>query len=150
MTRASRSRRQTTAPSMRTRFSVRSSGRASWLLLPTARSVRRHARLVDYHLHEGCNARAWVCVEVKPDLKLDDPTDIAFITGLNQALTAPQNVLSSELLRDVPPHSVMVGNPARVLCRLEPDDTPDMRRAALEEFGLPLPECWGREREYTS
>ena len=35
--------------------------------LGTARrrvSVRRHARLVDYHLHEGCNARAWVHVEV--------------------------------------------------------------------------------------
>ena len=25
-----------------------------------AHSVRRHARLVDYGLHEGCNARAWV------------------------------------------------------------------------------------------
>ncbi|HEY6169200.1 MAG TPA: putative baseplate assembly protein [Verrucomicrobiae bacterium] len=35
--------------------------------LDTARqriSVRRHARLVDYFLHEGCNARAWVCVEL--------------------------------------------------------------------------------------
>lgn len=35
--------------------------------LATARrriSVRRHARLVDYHLHEGCNARAWVRFEV--------------------------------------------------------------------------------------
>ena len=33
--------------------------------LDTARrriSVRRHARLVDYRMHEGCNARAWVCV----------------------------------------------------------------------------------------
>ena len=31
--------------------------------LKTARrrvSVRRHARLVDYRLHDGCNARAWV------------------------------------------------------------------------------------------
>jgi hypothetical protein len=31
--------------------------------LGTARrrvSVRRHARLVDYHMHDGCNARAWV------------------------------------------------------------------------------------------
>jgi hypothetical protein len=30
--------------------------------LQTARqriSVRRHARLVDYRLHEGCHARAW-------------------------------------------------------------------------------------------
>jgi hypothetical protein len=35
--------------------------------LGTARrrvSVRRHARLVDYRLHEGCNARAWVRLEV--------------------------------------------------------------------------------------
>ena len=37
-------------------------------------SVRRHARLVGYRLHEGCNARAWVCVEVARDvvLPLDD------------------------------------------------------------------------------
>ena len=28
-------------------------------------SVRRHARLVDYHLHEGCNARAWVRLEMQ-------------------------------------------------------------------------------------
>jgi hypothetical protein len=27
------------------------------------RSVRRHARLLDYFLHEGCNARVWVHVE---------------------------------------------------------------------------------------
>jgi len=35
--------------------------------LNTARrriSVRRHARLVDHHLHEGCNARAWVRFEM--------------------------------------------------------------------------------------
>jgi hypothetical protein len=39
--------------------------------LDTAReriSVRRHARLVDYHLHEGCNARAWVTVASDQDL----------------------------------------------------------------------------------
>ena len=35
--------------------------------LGTARrrtSVRRHARLVDYFMHDGCNARVWVQVEV--------------------------------------------------------------------------------------
>ena len=35
--------------------------------LGTARrrvSVRRHARLVDYAMHDGCNARAWVQVDV--------------------------------------------------------------------------------------
>ena len=30
-------------------------------------SVRRHARLVDYALHDGCNARAWVHVKVAAD-----------------------------------------------------------------------------------
>jgi hypothetical protein len=41
--------------------------------LDTARqriSVRRHARLVDYRLHEGCNARAWVSIETDSDLDL--------------------------------------------------------------------------------
>jgi hypothetical protein len=40
--------------------------------LDTARqriSVRRHTRLVDYVLHEGCNARAWVTLWVSQDLK---------------------------------------------------------------------------------
>lgn len=35
--------------------------------LGTARrriSVRRHARTLDYYLHDGCNARAWVVLEV--------------------------------------------------------------------------------------
>lgn len=35
--------------------------------LGTARrrvSVRRHARLLNYRMHDGCNARTWVCVEV--------------------------------------------------------------------------------------
>jgi hypothetical protein len=38
--------------------------------LGTARkrvSVRRHARLLDYPMHDGCNARAWVLVQVESD-----------------------------------------------------------------------------------
>ncbi len=41
--------------------------------LGTARrrvSVRRHAKLVNYEMHEGCNARAWVQVQVKQDVAL--------------------------------------------------------------------------------
>jgi predicted phage baseplate assembly protein len=41
--------------------------------LQTARrrvSIRRHARLVDYRLHEGCNARTWVCLEVSAPVAL--------------------------------------------------------------------------------
>jgi hypothetical protein len=52
--------------------------------LGTARqrvSVRRHARLVDYFMHEGCSARAWVHIRVRPDvnnleLKRDSGTNI--------------------------------------------------------------------------
>jgi hypothetical protein len=31
-------------------------------------SMRRHARLVDYFMHEGCNARVWVQVRVRDDV----------------------------------------------------------------------------------
>ena len=49
-------------------------------------SVRRHARLIDYHLHEGCNARAWIHVAMLADgdepkpLEIV-PRDIFFTTG---------------------------------------------------------------------
>jgi hypothetical protein len=42
--------------------------------LATARqriSVRRHARLVDYAVHEGCNARVLVCLQTGTDQSLD-------------------------------------------------------------------------------
>ena len=44
-------------------------------------SVRRHARLVDYALHEGCNARTWVCVQTDGAVTLE-PGDIWFITQI--------------------------------------------------------------------
>jgi hypothetical protein len=72
--------------------------------LDTARkriSVRRHARLVDYPVHEGCNARAWVCVETDSDLTLA-PGDTFFITGFNETLQAADNVLSEDDLRRIP------------------------------------------------
>lgn len=50
--------------------------------LDTARmriSVRRHARLVDYAMHEGCNARAFVEVRVNGDPHLD-PRGCYFVT----------------------------------------------------------------------
>ena len=46
-------------------------------------SVRRHARLVDYFMHEGCNARAWICVQPSADFLLK-PSDTWFLAGLNQ------------------------------------------------------------------
>ncbi len=58
--------------------------------LNTARqriSVRRHARLVNYFIHEGCNARAWITVHTSDDL--NDPAltyrDIYFTAGPDDA-----------------------------------------------------------------
>ena len=61
--------------------------------LDTARqriSVRRHARLVDYRLHEGCNARAWVCVKTDQDFAVTY-NDIYFITNVSEidSVTGP-------------------------------------------------------------
>jgi hypothetical protein len=75
--------------------------------LGTARqriSVRRHARLVDYALHEGCNARAWLHFEVAGSIAL--PGDrIGFVTGLNQSLATAPKVLAIEDLDKLPASS---------------------------------------------
>ena len=44
-------------------------------------SIRRHARLVDYLLHEGCNARTWVHIDVGVDLTLPQGTPMLTRTG---------------------------------------------------------------------
>lgn len=81
--------------------------------LDTARqriSVRRHARLVDYTMHEGCNARAWLCLEVEGNLNLD-PNDIRFLTGLDEpGLTM---LVSPEQLNRAIPHTYEVFEPVR-------------------------------------
>lgn len=48
-------------------LSYRQDAIATEAYLGTARkriSVRRHARLVDYYMHDGCNARTWAHIEV--------------------------------------------------------------------------------------
>ena len=50
--------------------------------LRTARrriSVRRHARLVDYLMHEGCNARAWVTIGSETDLSSLSLAEMKFV-----------------------------------------------------------------------
>lgn len=52
--------------------------------LGTARlriSLRRHARLVDYAMHEGCNARAWLTIATDAASLTIDPTNILFCTA---------------------------------------------------------------------
>jgi hypothetical protein len=81
--------------------------------LDTARqriSVRRHARLVDYHMHEGCNARAWVCIETDTDL-IRDPKEIFFITGYASVMPTAGAVLSLDNLRQIPAEQYEVFEP---------------------------------------
>jgi hypothetical protein len=70
--------------------------------LDTARqriSVRRHARLVDYRLHEGCNARAWVVVETTEDIELP-AASVAFIGGIDASAPLP-TVLGPSAMSDL-------------------------------------------------
>ena len=67
--------------------------------LGTARqriSVRRHAHLMDYELHEGCNARAWVCVETDSTTPPLKPDDIAFL-ATNEEASRSNRVLTGDL-----------------------------------------------------
>lgn len=76
-------------------------------------SVRRHARLVDYHMHEGCNARAWVCVEISKDQLTLDPNNVYFVTGLNGVLPASSRSLTAQDLDKVPAGRFEVFEPIR-------------------------------------
>jgi len=73
-------------------------------------SIRRHTRLIDYFLHEGCNARTWVAMKTGTDEELD-LGELYFITGFNETLAQEKVVLSQEDLRDVPPHAYEVFEP---------------------------------------
>ncbi len=55
-------------------LSYRQDAVATEAYLETARSrisLRRHALLVDYHVHDGCNARAWVQLQVDGQVFMD-------------------------------------------------------------------------------
>jgi hypothetical protein len=70
-------------------MSYRQDAVATEAYLGTARrriSVRRHARLADYHMHDGCNARAWLQVQVDPTV-----SDPVTLTRGTQVLTAIEN-----------------------------------------------------------
>ena len=52
--------------------------------LGTARrrvSLRRHARLLDYAIHQGCNARCWVSIEVDRDILPIAPSEFVLPSG---------------------------------------------------------------------
>lgn len=83
--------------------------------LATARqriSVRRHARLVDYAMHEGCNARAWIAIDTAGDVSLARD-DVFFVTGHNDALAVSGTVLTVGDLSRVPRGTYEVFEPLR-------------------------------------
>lgn len=73
--------------------------------LETARrriSVRRHARLVDYTMHEGCNARTFVSVETDADLPPIKAGEFFFITGFAAIKARNGRVVAASDLEQVP------------------------------------------------
>jgi len=73
-------------------------------------SVRRHTRLVDYLMHEGCNARAWLCVRTDTNL-LDVPaSSIFFVTGF-ESVPPLGTALTTDQLRVVPAATYEVFEP---------------------------------------
>jgi hypothetical protein len=81
--------------------------------LGTARqriSVRRHARLVDYLMHDGCNARAWLTIWTDIAQRDFDPTQIYFVTPYPGA-PADKHILTSANLVGVSASSYEVFEP---------------------------------------
>jgi hypothetical protein len=82
--------------------------------LDTARkriSVRRHAHLVGYRMHEGNNARAWVTVQTAGDLPKIMAKDIFFITSFAGIKASSGNVVRASDLEQVPAHMYEVYEP---------------------------------------
>jgi hypothetical protein len=78
--------------------------------LGTARqriSVRRHARLVDYPMHDGCNARTWLHVRTSTDVTLP-AAEIAFLTTFDDV---PEELPTWADLAHVPPSRYEVFEP---------------------------------------
>jgi hypothetical protein len=79
--------------------------------LGTARqriSVRRHARLVDYTLHEGLNSRAWITVWTSDDTPAVKFSDLYFITGFPGIKATNGNVVSERDLQGIEANSYEV------------------------------------------
>lgn len=62
-------------------------------------SLRRHGRLLDYRLHEGCNARTWIHIEVSGTEAVVVPRRSQFLTPLP---TSPTVVPHPDVVIDAP------------------------------------------------
>jgi len=85
--------------------------------LETARqriSVRRHARLIDYPMHEGCNARTWLWLETSIDISLEEK-NFYFINRYKNAPRLGTILEDNRDLDDVPLSSYQVFEPLTLL-----------------------------------
>ena len=108
--------------------------------LDTARrriSVRRHARLVDYRLHEGCNARALVTLAADSDIDLS-LGEIAFVVPPPQEPNAVPGILDAGRLDDLRARGALVFEPVA----LEAGDDTVHVVAAHSTIGI---HTWGDE-----
>ena len=97
-------------------LSYRQDAIATEAYLGTARrrvSVRRHARLVDYRMHDGCNARTWLHV------RLDEAN--APGTGLRLPCVDPTGLRTRFLTRCVEGNQVADPDLPRVLTQYRPE-----------------------------
>jgi hypothetical protein len=81
--------------------------------LDTARqriSVRRHVRLVDYPMHEGCNARTWLWLETSSD-QLISLKEAFFITSYPNPPTKGTVLKAADLIRTIPANQYEVFEP---------------------------------------
>ena len=82
--------------------------------LDTARlriSVRRHALLVDYRMHEGNNARAWLTLHTDSDVP-ELPADIYFITAFSElAAVTGKHIITKVDLHPLPAHRYEIYEP---------------------------------------
>lgn len=90
-------------------LSYRQDAVATEAYLGTARlrpSIRRHGRLLDYTLHDGCNARTWVALDVSEDRKLEAASAagrVRFLTRCDErAIAGPDTRWSAALRTEQP------------------------------------------------
>lgn len=77
--------------------------------LGTARervSIRRHARLLDYRMHDGCNARTWIHIDAEPGASFELPAGRRVLSG--SAIGAANVVPTADIERIVAAESPVV------------------------------------------
>ena len=74
-------------------------------------SLRRHTRLIDYPMHEGCNARTWVHIALRGATEFELPIDQAYFITRYETAPDPGAVLTRDRIQSIPPDAYEVFEP---------------------------------------